>query len=142
MRTGDRVRHIPSNELWTVAWADKTYVMWCGWPEGWAAVSDCILIKACTDEEHWKLVRDFADLSDDPQGCNARRDHCRRYLDQRLTAPLHSGSTEAASNWTTPSHLATYVLPLCESMRFGLCHDKIVQGATKSCIRGDNLLWD
>lgn len=86
MRTGDTVRHIPSGQTWTVAWADEHDVMPCGWPEGYARPSDCVVIETCSDEEHWKLVREIAKARPDP-GCHSRRiSSCAHYLDQKLAA--------------------------------------------------------
>lgn len=60
MRTGDTVRHIPSGELWTVAWADSHELIACGWPETIARPSDCVLVEACSDEEYWELLHKIA----------------------------------------------------------------------------------
>ncbi len=62
MRTGDTVLHRPSKEEWLVAYVDGKYLAWCGWPEGEALVSDCELVKACSDEEHMKLLQDLAEV--------------------------------------------------------------------------------
>lgn len=60
IRTGDAVLHKPSGEDWLVAYVQGEYLAWCGWPEGEALLTDCELIRACTDEQHWKLVREIA----------------------------------------------------------------------------------
>lgn len=87
MRTGDTVRHIPTGELWTIAWADETEIMWCGWPEGWAKRSDCVLVESCTDEEHWKLVKEIAATRPDPgEGFSYRQRHCFALLDAKRNA--------------------------------------------------------
>lgn len=46
IRCGDTVLHRPSGEKWVVAAADpeRDEIMWCGWPEGVAKLSDCELI--------------------------------------------------------------------------------------------------
>lgn len=59
-RTGDEVLHKPSGEKWLVAWADDREVICCGWPESFARASDCELIRAANDEEHWRLVEEIA----------------------------------------------------------------------------------
>lgn len=59
-RTGDTILHKPSGEKWTVAWGDDREVICCGWPETSADASDCLLINAATDQEHWDLVRRIA----------------------------------------------------------------------------------
>lgn len=86
MRTGDTVRHIPSGETWIVAWPDEEELMWCGYPEGWAKISDCVLVKNCTDEQHWKLIKEIANgYISNPHGPGSvRAARCRHYLDKRL----------------------------------------------------------
>jgi hypothetical protein len=61
-RTGDVVFHRPSGERWTVAaaWPERNDLAWCGWPDGIARLTDCVLLKRCTDEEHWQLVERIA----------------------------------------------------------------------------------
>lgn len=60
IRTGDTVHHKPSNEDWLVAYVQGDRLAWCGWPEGEVQLKDCELVRACTDEQHWKLVREIA----------------------------------------------------------------------------------
>ena len=60
IRTGDTVLHKPSGEKWLVAYVQGEYLAWCGWPEGEAKLADCELVRACTDEQHWKSVREIA----------------------------------------------------------------------------------
>lgn len=59
-RAGDLVRHKPSGETWTVAYADPVRgdLAWCGWPDGAARISDCELIQAATDEQHRDVLRE------------------------------------------------------------------------------------
>jgi hypothetical protein len=87
MRTGDTVKHIPSGETWTVAWADERELIPCGWPEGFANVSDCQLIEACSDEEYWKLLNEIAGPEKVNQwnydSAGPRRRRCFRLLEQR-----------------------------------------------------------
>jgi len=84
MRTGDTVKHIPTGELWTVAWADERELMPCGWPEGFAKVSDCELVEACSDEEHWRLVEEIAGMRPDPDGRgDGRQRRCFQLLETR-----------------------------------------------------------
>lgn len=59
-RAGDRVLHKPSGETWVVAYVDGDYLAWCGWPEGEAKVSDCTLVKRCSDDEHIKQLESLA----------------------------------------------------------------------------------
>ena len=60
IRTGDTVLHTPSGEEWLVAYVQGDHLAWCGWPEGEAQLADCVLLEACTDDRHWKLVREIA----------------------------------------------------------------------------------
>ena len=79
MRTGDVVRHIPSGEEWLVAWADSTELIACGWPETFAKVEDCELIEACSDDEHWTLVKAVA-----ASRGSSRSIRCEHLLERRL----------------------------------------------------------
>lgn len=56
---GDTVFHRPSGETWLVAAADHTAddLMWCGWPEGMARVSDCKVVRRATPEDSADLHR-------------------------------------------------------------------------------------
>lgn len=57
IQCGDWVLHRPSGETWVVAAADheRDDLMWCGWPEGMARVSDCDVIKRAAPEWSRKL---------------------------------------------------------------------------------------
>lgn len=79
MRTGDVVLHRPSGERWIVAAAypEQGDMMWCGWPEGYARIADCEIVKAATDAEHWALVTEIA------KGDGIRARYCRHLLAQR-----------------------------------------------------------
>ncbi len=59
-RCGDRVLHRPSGETWVVAYVDGNDLAWCGWPDGLARTSDCDLVKAASDEDHLRLLREVA----------------------------------------------------------------------------------
>lgn len=72
MRCGDHVHHAPTNEIWVVAYVDGDYLAWCGWPAGEARVSDCTLVKACSDAEHRHWLEDVA-KSEGKRGSMARR---------------------------------------------------------------------
>ena len=56
IRTGDTVYHRPSKETWVVAYADhaRNQLAWVGWPPGHAKLSDCQLVRSCSDDEHLK----------------------------------------------------------------------------------------
>lgn len=60
IKPGDVVLHKPSGERWVVAYADyeRDELSWFGWPEGYAKLSSCELVKSVTFEEALKdLVR-------------------------------------------------------------------------------------
>lgn len=60
-RAGDIVFHTPSGEEWQLACdEDDGDVMPCGWPACIADASDCTLVKAATDEERTKMLREWA----------------------------------------------------------------------------------
>lgn len=59
-RTADVVRHLPSGQVWVVAYADQYTLICCGWPESSASPADCELEYSATDEAHWKLVEQVA----------------------------------------------------------------------------------
>jgi hypothetical protein len=72
--TGDVVRHGPSGETWAVACVRGDRISWCGWPEGTAALSDCVLVEKATPEAREKLLRKLATMTgDDHRGRYARR---------------------------------------------------------------------
>ena len=69
-RCGDTVQHHPTGEEWLVAYADpaRDELAWCGWPPGVAKLSDCTLVRRCSDEEHAALVAQILRMP-------AHRDH-------------------------------------------------------------------
>lgn len=75
MRTGDHVRHRPSGEVWVVAYVrpETDDLAWCGWPHGLARMYDCEMVKACSDEDHVKLLTDMSRVENDSRGSYARR---------------------------------------------------------------------
>lgn len=75
--TGDHVHHGPSNEDWVVACVEGENLSWCGWPEGWAKISDCSVIRKATADEREKLLRQMADM-------RTPRDHRCRYAHRIL----------------------------------------------------------
>lgn len=82
LRCGDEVKNIPSGEIWEVAYADYAtgYLSPCGWPYGEAKISDCVLVNACTDEEHAKAVARWLDTPrhNDPDAHDRRIGMVRR----------------------------------------------------------------
>ena len=71
--TADIVRHGPTGEDWTVAFVQDGKLAWCGWPEGFADLADCTLVKAATDDERKSLLEDMARIDgNDSRGRYAR----------------------------------------------------------------------
>jgi hypothetical protein len=70
--TGDSVFHRPTREWWSVACVQGDRLSWCGWPEGSANVSDCLLVDKATPAERLKLLGDLANMQ-------SRDDHRRRF---------------------------------------------------------------
>lgn len=61
--TGDVVLHRPTGERWVVAFVRDGRLSWCGWPEGTAALEDCELVEAATEQKRASLLRSMADMS-------------------------------------------------------------------------------
>lgn len=59
---GDTVFHKPSGEKWLVAAADheRDEIMWCGWPEGRAKISDCEIVRRATADKSAALHRELS----------------------------------------------------------------------------------
>lgn len=74
--TGDHVKHTPSAEEWLVAFVRDDRLWWCGWPEGFAALADCVLLKKAEADDRAALLRNLANLN--------RNDPRHRYAVQRL----------------------------------------------------------
>lgn len=74
IRCGDHVHHGPADETWVVAWADYETgdLAWCGWPNGMARLSDCTLVKAASDDEHFDLLKRVLNV-EDSRAARARR---------------------------------------------------------------------
>lgn len=70
--TADVVLHGPSGERWVVAFVRGDNLSWCGWPEGWAKLSDCTLVEKATEEARQKLLREMAAMP-------TEQDHRARY---------------------------------------------------------------
>lgn len=53
-RCGDHVLHHPTGETWMVAYADRSRdeLAPAGWPNTLARLSDCEVVRCCTDAEH------------------------------------------------------------------------------------------
>lgn len=81
IKTGDTVFHLPSAEMWTVAFAryETNDLAWCGWPEGLARISDCVLMHSCSPDSELELIREIARIATP----DMRRDWARRELDRR-----------------------------------------------------------
>jgi len=70
MRAGDHVLHKPTGEKWVVRYVkpEQDRMSWLGWPPGEALMSDCEVVKACTDAEHEKLTVELAGLGKEGGG--------------------------------------------------------------------------
>lgn len=62
MRAGDIVAHEPSGEEWVAARVTDDHIYPAGWPPCRADILDCSLVKACTDEEHQKMLDECSKL--------------------------------------------------------------------------------
>ena len=83
-RAGDVVKHAPSEETWVLACdQDGDAVMPAGWPESRADAADCTLVKAASDEERLKMLRD---VSAHKGGMSYRRSLARHQLAQEGAA--------------------------------------------------------
>ena len=76
-RAGDHVHHRPTDETWVVAYVEGDRLGWCGWPEGEAKLSDCELVKECSDEEHVDLLEKLANAG------GSRASHAQAELKRR-----------------------------------------------------------
>lgn len=84
IKTGDTVFHAPSGEKWLVAYVDGDRLAWCGWPPGIAALSDCTLLKSCSDGEHLELLHRLAEMREN----DARKSHAIRALELLSQQPV------------------------------------------------------
>lgn len=84
--TGDYVKHIPTGESWVVACVRGDRLSWSGWPEGTAALSDCVLIQKAAPGERLKRLKEMAG----PGG--NQDDHRRRYA-REVLATLETGES-------------------------------------------------
>lgn len=73
--TGDEVLHVPTGEHWIVACVYGEYLSWCGWPEGFADLSDCTLVRKATPEQRVKLLQEMAAMRSDDH-----RKHYARHI--------------------------------------------------------------
>ena len=76
MDTGDVVKHLPSGEIWVVAYVKGDRLAWCGWPEGEARVDTCELVREARPADRLKLLREMA--------CMTGPDARQRYAAHRL----------------------------------------------------------
>ena len=82
--TGDTVYHKPTKETWTVACVQGNRLSWCGWPEGQAYLSDCVLIEKATPEARRKLLEEWAK----PVNCDRRNDHRHHHAVRQIAKEL------------------------------------------------------
>ena len=72
--TGDTVLHRPSNERWVVAYVEGDRLAWCGWPDGTADLSDCVLLRKTSPEQRLALLHEMArSVNDGPRRTHARK---------------------------------------------------------------------
>ena len=84
IRTGDTVYHHPSKETWIVAYADyeRGELAWVGWPPGHAELSDCRLVKSCSDDEHLKELMALSQMRGrDSDGWDYRKSYALLVLE-------------------------------------------------------------
>jgi hypothetical protein len=81
MRTGDTAKDISTGKDWTVAWADDSeVVLGTGYSQVFARPQDVELVRTCTEEEHWALVKKMA------EGHGIGALHCFKLLHGRTPA--------------------------------------------------------
>jgi hypothetical protein len=99
-RAGDHVGHNPSGEEWVLACDEENgEIIPAGWPEGLAKATDCILLKAATDAERLKMLRDVAAISGYDGGRargGLKQPRAQRQLD--AMEPSHLGVTDREIN--------------------------------------------
>jgi hypothetical protein len=88
--TGDTVKHGPTGETWVVAYVQGDRLAWCGWPPGEASLEHCQLVAKAAPEYRDKLLRDMANVPNEP----GRDDRRKRYAEWRLAnnGPEQHGS--------------------------------------------------
>jgi hypothetical protein len=74
--TGDIVKHLPTDELWTVACVIDDKLSWCGYPEGTANLNDCVLVDSCPEDEKQEILEMLTDIKG--------HDHRKEYAINRL----------------------------------------------------------
>lgn len=72
--TGDVVRHEPTGEDWVVAQVQGDKLSWFGWPPGWAALSDCTLVRKASEEDRLRHLDELL----------ASNHHCSAWARDRL----------------------------------------------------------
>jgi hypothetical protein len=86
IKPGDTVIWMPPGETWLVATVDyeRDRLQWSGWPEGTAKLSECELVKSCSEEEERDTVLEWCKPHRDERGHTdsrhiwARREALRR----------------------------------------------------------------
>jgi ADP-ribose pyrophosphatase YjhB (NUDIX family) len=75
--TGDTVKHAPSGETWVVACVRGNELSYVGWPEGFAKLSDCVLLEKASDDKRQKLLIEMSNMPGD--------DHRKRFALEKLS---------------------------------------------------------
>lgn len=76
MRAGDAVLHKPSGQTWSVAFVADGRLCARGWPLSLDPLEHFELVRACTDEQHRKVLEEMAEMI----GSDPRRTYARRAL--------------------------------------------------------------
>lgn len=80
MDTGDVVLHKPTGEKWVVAYVSGENLCCVGWPESFAKVADCVLVRVATTEERRKLLESMASMQGDRTGYDSRKSYAKHRL--------------------------------------------------------------
>ena len=73
--TADIVHHGPTGEDWVVARVKDDRLAWVGWPQGWATLADCTLVRKATEPQRAELLRGLA---------GSKGHHCAEWAKERL----------------------------------------------------------
>lgn len=73
IRAGDTFFVKRTGEMLLCAYNSDGYVAWFGWPPGEYHISECELVRACTDEEHRAALEEWAKPRNGSDGMSDRR---------------------------------------------------------------------
>lgn len=86
IKPGDTVYHKPTGERWVVSFVQDGRLSWIGWPEGYADLSDCVLIESCSFEESFNIIRYLAEHGKDGDG---RTRYAKSLMECETVRPMH-----------------------------------------------------